>query len=502
MHVSQRNLTNRYLPILIVLVGSLSNPLSAATSPQIGGGSCGTSVVNGTYFYVLAGTVSSGGQGVPYAELGELVADGSGNVSGKSFASVNGQPGTYSLAGTYSVQGTCTGSISLTVNSASTTTLTFQVVNSGQGMVVAISNSGEVVAGRAYRQTTGSGSPQCSNGSLSGTYGYLLTGFAAESGSSYVYSDSGQVTADGNGNLSTASTANVGGGVSNVSGTGTYSVTSQCYGTASVTTQAGASNYVFAIVQDGQDVLFLETDSGTTVGGTGQTQFTAPQQAVVNAASFQPQMVAPGSLFSIFGTGLSASTASAQTLPLPMTLGQTQVLVNGTPAPLVYVAAGQINAQMPTGVPTGQPVKLTVTNEGSASNTVNLNVPPAAPGIFTTNGTQAIVQNPSGSLNSTTAPAQPGDVEVAYLTGGGEVNSSGAWITGAASPAGPSAVTSPYSVTVGGKAAAVEYLGLTPGFIGLYQANFIVPTLTPGTYPLVVTVAGNASNSATVAVGG
>jgi uncharacterized protein (TIGR03437 family) len=90
---------------------------------------------------------------------------------------------------------------------------------------------------------------------------------------------------------------------------------------------------------------------------------------------------------------------------------------------------------------------------------------------------------------------------VAYLTGGGAVNSPGSWITGAASPAGPSAVTSQYSLTVGGQVAQVGYLGLTPGFVGLYQANFTVPTLTPGTYPVVVTVAGNASNSATIAVG-
>jgi uncharacterized protein (TIGR03437 family) len=41
---------------------------------------------------------------------------------------------------------------------------------------------------------------------------------------------------------------------------------------------------------------------------------------------------------------------------------------------------------------------------------------------------------------------------------------------------------------------------LTPGFVGLYQANFKLPSLTPGDYPIVVTVAGNASNAATVAV--
>jgi uncharacterized protein (TIGR03437 family) len=470
-------------------------------APQIGGASCSTSMVNGTYFYMLTGTVSSRGESVPYLELGDLVANGSGSVSGESNTNLNGLKNTNSLAGTYSVQSNCTGSITLTVNSQTITALTVQVINNAQGMILAISNDGEVVTGRAYRTTAASGTPQCGNGSLSGTYGYVLTGFASVSGVSYLYSDSGQVTADGNGNLTSTSITNAGGAFSNIAGTGSYSVTSQCNGTASLTTQNGTSNYVIAIVQDGQQVLFLETDTGTTVGGTGQPQFSVPRQAVVNGASFQPQMVAPGSLFTIFGTGLSTQTASAQTLPLPITLGQTQLLVNGTPVPLVYVSSEQINAQMPTGVPTGQAVALTVTNEGSASNTVTLNIPSAAPGIFTTNGTQAIVQNPNGSINSSTTPAHAGDVVVAYLTGGGAVNS-GSWTTGAASPAGPATVTASYSLTVGNQPAQVQYLGLTPGFVGLYQANFRLPSLAPGTYPMVVTVAGNASNAATVAVGG
>ena len=412
---------------------------------------------------------------------------------------LNGRTIPYSLTGSYVVQSNCSGTISLKQNPQTSATLTFQVIDQAQAMILAVSTSGEVVAGRAYRVTAGSGTPQCGNGSLSGAYGYLFTGYASVSGQSYIYSDSGEVTSYGNGNLATASTANLGGTFSNIKGTGTYSVSNNCQGTASITTLTGTSNYVFAVVQDGQTVLFLETDTGTTVGGTAQPQFSAPQQAVVNGASFQSQMVAPGSLFSVFGTGLSRQSASAQTLPLPTTLGQTQVFLNGTAAPLVYVADGQINAQMPVGIPTGQPITMTVTNAGVVSNAVTLNLPPAAPGIFTINGTQAIVQNPNGSINSSTSPAHVGDILVAYLTGGGAVDS-GSWITGAPSPNAPASVRAPYTLTVGTEPAQVQYLGLTPGFVGLYQANFKLPSLTPGDYPIVVTVAGNASNAATVAV--
>jgi uncharacterized protein (TIGR03437 family) len=499
MPIPEHNYRSLFLVILVVLAGLMSNRLTAAT-PQIGGGSCSTGMVNGTYFYVLAGTVASGGQGVPYAELGGLVADGSGHVSGQSFATVNGQSGIYSLAGTYSVQSNCTGSISLTVNSQQTTILTFQIIDNAQAMIVAISNSDEIVVGRAYRQTAGGAPLECNNGSLSGTYGYLLSGFAAVSGQTYGYSDSGQVLADGNGNLTTQSIANVGGTVSNMTGNGTYSVSSDCHGTASITSSAGTSNYVFAIVQDGTGVLFVETDSGFTVGGTGQPQFSPSAQSVVNGASFQSQAVAPGSLFSIFGTGLSSQSASAQTIPLPSTIGQTQVLVNGKSAPVLYVSNSQINAQMPVGVPTGQPVSVTVTNADAPSNTVTLKVPVAAPGLFTYSNNRAIVQNPNGSLNSPSSPAHAGDVLVAYLTGGGAVNSSD-WTTGAASPNGASSVTASYNLTVGNEPAQVAYVGLTPGFVGLYQANFTLPSLAPGQYPIVLTVGGNPSNGAMLSVG-
>lgn len=219
-----------------------------------------------------------------------------------------------------------------------------------------------------------------------------------------------------------------------------------------------------------------------------------------NAASFQPS-VAPGSLFTIFGTGLSAQTAGAATLPLPIDLAQTQVLVNGAAVPLVYVSSTQINAQIPIDLPAGHAATVTVTNATGQSNTASVNVVAAAPGIFTYGNNLAVAQNPKGTVNAPSAPASPGDIVVAYLTGGGAVNASGPWISGAASPAGISGVTGTYSVKVGGLAAQVEYIGLTPGFVGLYQANFTVPSLAPGDYPLVVTIGGASSNAAMLAVG-
>jgi hypothetical protein len=58
------------------------------------------------------------------------------------------------------------------------------------------------------------------------------------------------------------------------------------------------------------------------------------------------------------------------------------------------------------------------------------------------------------------------------------------------------------SATIGGVSAAVSFLGLTPGFVGLAQANITVPAMPSGDYPLILTVAGIESTSALVSVKG
>jgi uncharacterized protein (TIGR03437 family) len=59
------------------------------------------------------------------------------------------------------------------------------------------------------------------------------------------------------------------------------------------------------------------------------------------------------------------------------------------------------------------------------------------------------------------------------------------------------------AVTIGGiPAPVIEYSGLAPGLVGLYQVNVQVPTgVTSGSaIPVVITVGGSVSNSVTIAV--
>jgi uncharacterized protein (TIGR03437 family) len=131
---------------------------------------------------------------------------------------------------------------------------------------------------------------------------------------------------------------------------------------------------------------------------------------------------------------------------------------------------------------------------------VNVSVLAAAPGLFY-QGSHAIVQNSDFSLNSSGNPAKVGGTIIAYLTGAGAVNPP--VIDGAAAGSNPpSAVVSNLTATIGSQPATVSFAGLAPDFVGLWQANIVVPAgLTQaGDYPLVVSANGQASNSANVSV--
>jgi hypothetical protein len=81
----------------MVFVG-LSAITSLHAQPQIGGSTCTNSTLSGPYSYVLSGSLISGGQAEPYAELGRLNADGHGKFTGGSQTSINGSFTTHTLS--------------------------------------------------------------------------------------------------------------------------------------------------------------------------------------------------------------------------------------------------------------------------------------------------------------------------------------------------------------------------------------------------------------------
>jgi uncharacterized protein (TIGR03437 family) len=203
--------------------------------------------------------------------------------------------------------------------------------------------------------------------------------------------------------------------------------------------------------------------------------------------------VSPGSLVDIYGTGLAAAATSASAgSALPSTLGGVQVLVDGTPTPLVYVGPLQIIFQMPYETALGT-ASVVVVNNNVAGASAPVTVLQAAPFILTYGSNRAVVVNQDNSVNASGNGAKPGDVLVAYLIGSGPLDNLIA--TGAdASSSTLSREKLPTVVSVGSSNAVVQFAGMTPGFVGLVQVNFVLPKLVPGDYPIQITIGSAASN--------
>ncbi len=223
--------------------------------------------------------------------------------------------------------------------------------------------------------------------------------------------------------------------------------------------------------------------------------------AVTDAASFGPR-VAPGALATIFGSNLASSTATASGLPLPTTLGGARVLIGGVAVPLLYASASQINFQVPRGLAAGTQSLIVASSSGGSGAAFAFAVTPEAPAIFQDTSNNAAAQSASYQAITSKNRAPVGSTVIVYLTGQGPVDNPVA--DGAAAPSSPLAkATATATASIGGVAAAISFLGLSPGFAGLAQANIEVPkTLATGTYPLAVTIGGLVSGSAQIAVSG
>ena len=225
---------------------------------------------------------------------------------------------------------------------------------------------------------------------------------------------------------------------------------------------------------------------------------------VVDAASFAAPVV-PGSLVSIFGSNLAPQTAQAATIPLPTSLAGVSISFNGLSAPLLYVASGQINAQLPFEVSSNSSVNVVVNNNGVVSTPQTVDVSPYAPGVFTLGGYAVAIHSdgslaaPAGSIAQVAShPAVPGETLQVLATGFGPVNPPA--ITGNNSLDMLRRTIATPNVLIGGSLAQVTFSGLSPQFVGVYQLNVIVPVnASPGdSVPLQIQIGGavNAGNTA------
>jgi uncharacterized protein (TIGR03437 family) len=233
----------------------------------------------------------------------------------------------------------------------------------------------------------------------------------------------------------------------------------------------------------------------------------------VNNASFAANMpVAPGSLVSIFGTGLSDANQAASSATLPVALGTTSLTLGGVPMPLIHAFPLQVDAQVPWELAGQTQAQLAIVTDDLSGNTVSVPLAQFSPGLYSANGNGAgqgaILINGTTTLAAPANPpynGQPARRGVDYIdifaTGLGPVSHQPA--SGAPAPASPLAETThTVTVAIGSVPATVSFAGLAPGWVGLYQVNVQVPANAPvgNAVPVALSVGGVAANQVTMAV--
>jgi uncharacterized protein (TIGR03437 family) len=209
---------------------------------------------------------------------------------------------------------------------------------------------------------------------------------------------------------------------------------------------------------------------------------------VVNAASFAgapDNFVAPNSIISIFGVDLSLRTRQAGNGDLvsgrlPLVLGGVQVRIGEIPVPLYFVSPLQINGQVPSELPPGE-WPLTIVRENlSGENAARVRVRAAAPGLFPFVIHTDYTLVGRGEWEGST-PARPGEIVLLFGTGFG---STAPAVFSGELPDFAARVVLPARARLGGAvlpAYLLHYVGLAPGFAGLYQINVELPAdVAPG----------------------
>ncbi|MES1262665.1 MAG: hypothetical protein ABUS49_13105 [Acidobacteriota bacterium] len=244
--------------------------------------------------------------------------------------------------------------------------------------------------------------------------------------------------------------------------------------------------------------------------------------AVANAANLQAfappvtgsgdasNPIAAGEIVVLFGAGLGPDTlavAAPQNGFFPTQLSGTQVMINGTAAPLIYSSAGAVAAVVPYAVNGLSSAQISVVYQGKTSRVATLPVAPTAPGIFTANATgsgQAAALNQDGTLNSAANPALVGSVITLYATGEGQTSPGGIDGKLAAGSNLPMPVQT-VNATIGGLPAVVNYAGAAPTLVaGVMQVNLQLPSgfAPSGAVPVVLQIGGVNSPAVTIAVSG
>jgi len=278
-----------YKVVLCMLACFAAVPLAAQTT--IGGGTCNSSSLNGSYSFTITGRQVTGSAITNYFQ-----ANGFANFDGQSQISITMTSDTLQAfgvslpwAGSYSIQANCQGTVTIATGGAGTFNLV--VYNQGNGFLMTGADGTLSYSGSGNLQPA-----SCLTNLLSGVYTMNATGYGVTPTALNAVSDAtGLFQFDGQGNA----TANItlaapGAALATLSLTGTYSVGSNCLGTATLSDNKG-NTYSLVISVTGSSKIATNTFSllltrtgSLMISGTGHATYGQPTASAAREPNAPP----------------------------------------------------------------------------------------------------------------------------------------------------------------------------------------------------------------------
>ncbi|MCP5110582.1 MAG: hypothetical protein GY953_07080, partial [bacterium] len=234
-----------------------------------------------------------------------------------------------------------------------------------------------------------------------------------------------------------------------------------------------------------------------------------PGLGVTNAADFQ-QRVAPGMIASLFIPNTPSIVTKTfdelpEPLPLPLVLSDVEVLVDGKAVRIYFVSPTQINYLMANDAPSNAVVEIVVRRASTKQilATGRLRTQVASPAFFTrppTGTGQIAALNQNNTINSTENRAMIGEVVQLFGTGAGHIP--GAPPDGSAATGPVNTPRKPRVFVQGTEipASDVQYSGLAPGLVGVWQLNIKIPDFVLTGDVFIVVIHEEVPNAAAVTV--
>ena len=229
---------------------------------------CSNASLSGTYGFLHGGTAVNG---TPTTSVSQITFDPTtAKFSSVDTSSHDGVITTESLTGTYAVASNCTATDNFTIGGGIAFVVTSTGFFAGAGP-----RKGATADGFGVKQ----GSPTCTNAGVAGSFGFEATGVLVAGAPitgpvAFIGELELSVDTSGDGVISGEMAGSEDGTIFSFVEepvTGSYSVATDCTGTATITPKGrSALNFSFVVVDGGKEMLAIEMDADTVVSGTLQ----------------------------------------------------------------------------------------------------------------------------------------------------------------------------------------------------------------------------------------